>query len=144
MIKTITLFAVLFFTGCCSIMNDRVLGFSVENLPVAIVGEYYDFKFMTTGYPVIRLRTESPTEYENNGIKVNAFVDEKMRGVIQVSGIPQKSEMIYFEIEGSTPGTQCPGLQFRKKFSLLTIDSSSKLEEINNIKSEPVVTVCLR
>ncbi|RJT32041.1 hypothetical protein [Rahnella woolbedingensis] len=120
--KMITFFFILIISGCCSIMEERHVGFSISELPLATVGKKYDLKIITTGYPVIRFRVDNPEVYKKNGLTITALVDDKMHGVIEVVGVPEKAEVISFNVEGSTPGTQCPGARFEKKFNLKTIE----------------------
>lgn len=125
--KSNNLALVFLITGCCSLI-DRHVDLYPENPPVARVGTPYHVRMITKGSPVRRLDVINVDSFSDSGMNIRAYVDSSMYGFIEITGAPNKVGGISFEVEGSTPGTQCPGLQFRKKFNLLVVDPESKSE----------------
>lgn len=134
----------LFITGCCSLV-DRHVDLYPENPPVARVGTPYHVRIIIKGSPVRRLDVINVDGFSDSGMNIRAYVDSSMYGFIEITGAPNKVGIISFEVEGSTPGTQCPGLQFRKKFNLVVVDPESKSEvkTASLLRDEPLVIKCL-
>ena len=141
--KLVFLALVSMTPACCSLM-DRHVDLYPENPPVAKVGNPYHVRIITKGSPVRRLGVINVEGFSDSGMSIRAYVDSSMYGFIEITGIPNKVGIISFEVEGSTPGTQCPGLQFRKKFNLLVVDPESKSEihTASLFRNEPLVIKC--
>ncbi|MFO6300085.1 hypothetical protein [Rahnella selenatireducens] len=148
--KLVSLVLILMTPGCCSLM-DRHVDLYPENPPVARVGNPYYVRIITKGSPVRRLHVINIEGFSDSGMNIRAYVDNSMYGFIEITGTPNKVGIISFEVEGSTPGTQCPGLQFRKNFNLLVVDpeskskskSKSKMQSASLLKNESLVIKCL-
>ncbi|MFU2319133.1 hypothetical protein [Rahnella sp. PCH160] len=135
---------IFLITGCCS-LEERHVDLYPQKPPVARVGNPYHVRIITKGSPVRRLDVINVEGFSDSGMNIRAYVDSSMYGFIEITGVPNKVGIISFEVEGSTPGTQCSGLQFRKKLKLVMIDPElkSEVQTVILLRNEPVVIKCL-
>lgn len=153
MIKIMVLFAVLFISGCCSVIDNKHIGFLPEKLPIAMAGEAFYATIYTNGFPVTWMSFVNDgvylNEYIENGLKIRLISpreeNSESRGVIEISGIPLALKSFDVHIVGATVGTQCPGLQFSKTYKISVMKSDIKSTELSLRGSEngKVMTKCL-
>lgn len=141
--KILYIIFVFFISGCCSLVNKQV-SFYPETLPIASLGKEYYIKIQSNGAPVRRLSIMGKESESNNGLKIKTYVDNSMHGFIEISGVPNKTGEIIFEVEGGTPGTACSGARFKKKFTLLISSTQSKTSfSIINSDKDALFTACI-
>lgn len=120
--KKSILILTLALNGCC-IFSTSKINFSPDTLPVAVVGKNYHEHINTTGLPISVMYVNYKDSYIVNGLKIMPSTTTKVsRWYIDISGIPEKKGTFSFWAYGSTVGTQWPGDEFRKKFTLTVID----------------------
>lgn len=112
---------VFFLSGCCLFSNNQV-SFVYNTLPVAVVGMNYHVKVNTRGLPVSMMSVENG--HAIHGLKIIPSPTTNVsRWYVDISGIPEREGEYSFWVYGSTVGTQCPGRDFKKKFTLIVVNS---------------------
>ncbi|MBA7731017.1 hypothetical protein HV241_15985 [Citrobacter freundii] len=121
-IVTITLAILL--TGCCVFIKNKI-NFASDILPVASVGRNYHAQLKTTGLPADDMSVDGRSMLSTNGLNIISY---SIGGFwhIDISGIPEKKGEFSFWVSGSTVGTQCPGSDFKEKFTVIVIDSKKE------------------
>ena len=108
-------------SGCCTLNNGQV-SFISNTLPVAIVGKNYHAQLNTRGLPVSSMSVENG--HAINGLNIMPTHSTNVsRWYIDISGTPEKEGEYSFWVYGSIVGTQCPGRDFKKKFTLVVVNS---------------------
>lgn len=114
-------FLMFSLSGCCAFNNGQV-GFISNTLPVAIVGKSYHAQLNTRGLPVSAMSVENIRAI--NGLKIiPTSTTNVSRWYIDISGVPEKEGEYSFWVYGSIVGTQCPGRDFKNKFTLVVVNS---------------------
>lgn len=117
--RFVILLSIFFLNACCALSDMNVI-FISNILPVAIIGEKYHAEIKTKGLPISIMYVKS--EQKINGIKIVPSTNgDVSRWYVDVSGIPTKVGEYTFWVHGSTVGTQCPGIDFKQKFTLSVI-----------------------
>lgn len=133
-IKNMIIFSIFVINGCCSVIDNKHIGFLPEKLPRVVAGEVFYATIYTNGFPVTWM------SFVNDGVYLNEYIEDGLkiklisprennsesRGVIEISGIPLALKFFDIHIVGSTVGTQCPGLQFTKTYRISVMKSDNK------------------
>ncbi|MGB7799602.1 hypothetical protein [Buttiauxella sp.] len=119
-------------------MSDNELTFTPDKLSYAVMGQPYTAEIKNSGSNISSLwvkgyKPHYQTADLRNGLVVNTYNPESNWN-IKISGTPNKTGTESFTIEGFTSGTQCPGLQFSKTYTITTV--TNKLEA-----KTPTITV---
>lgn len=147
------IFFIIAISGCCSVIDNKHIGFLPEKLPPAVAGEAFYATIYTNGFPVTWM------SFVNDGVYLNEYIEDGLkiklisprednsesRGIIEISGIPLALKSFDINIVGSTVGTQCPGLQFSKTYRISVIKSGDNSTELSyrDFDNGKVMTKCL-
>lgn len=138
---------VLTLYGCCSFVNDNELTFTPDKLSHAIVGQPYTAEIKNSGSNISSLwvkgyKPHYQTAALRNGLVLNTYNPESNWN-IKISGTPNKIGTESFTIEGFTSGTQCPGLQFSKTFTITTVSNEQEAKTATiKVQDNKLATAC--
>ena len=124
--KKMILLVALLLTGCCMIFPNRVSVYP-DKLPVAVAGKKYFAVIYIDGLPLtgmaIKIGEGYPDVYISNGLKIARDKDDR-KGRVIISGVPENTGETTFSVSGGTYGTQCPGAEFAKEYTLKVISDT--------------------
>ena len=114
---------VILLCGCFPACNKTKVPFSINELPIMVIGKEYSININTPDSILSYLYIEGQDEVMWNGLKITTSMNEHYvgNGTVTISGIPEKEGGITFYVQGSTIGTQCPGVRFSKMFKVTII-----------------------
>lgn len=137
---------VLTLQSCCMFVSKDKLDFVHENNMVAEKGVYYHDEIKIQGAHIYFLAVKG---YEQNpedirlvnGLTVRATHPESNYS-IEIYGVPDKIGKEDFTIVGGVSGTQCPGYEFEKTFTITTVKSHKNVITTIIIPTK-ITTTCL-
>lgn len=150
--KTITfkissLIPLLILSGCCSLVSKNNLVFTPDQLPNAVIGKPYNIRITHSGAHIASLGVLGQKPYYEvthlkNGLTINTNIPNT-NGLIEISGLPINTGTETFIIEGSTSGTQCPGIQFSKTYTITTVANEQEAKTSNiALHNNNLITAC--
>lgn len=146
--KTHLILVVLLLQSCCMFVSKDKLDFVNENNMVAEKGIYYHEKIKIQGahiyFLAVKGHEQNPGDVRlSNGLIVRTTHPE-FNYTIEIFGVPDKAGKEDFTIVGGVSGTQCPGYQFEKTFTVKTIVSNQRSIILTIIPRDTKInTVCL-
>lgn len=139
---------VLTLQSCCMFASKDKLDFVHENDKIAEKGVYYHDTIKIQGAHVyflaVKEHEQDPEDVRlSNGLTVRTTHPE-FDYSIEIFGVPDKAGKEDFTIVGGVSGTQCPGYQFEKTFTLKTVVSNQRSITLTIIPMDTKInTVCL-
>ena len=132
--------------SCCMFVSKDKLDFAHENNMVAEKGIYYHDKIKIQGAHVYFLAVKEHEQDSedvrlSNGLTVRTAHPE-FNDSIEVFGVPNRAGKEDFTIVGGVSGTQCPGYQFEKTFTITTVESHQNVTT-TTITPTKITTTCL-
>lgn|GEM_PF-1641146 len=134
--------------SCCMFVSKDKLDFVHEKNMVAEKGIYYHDKIKIQGAHVyflaVKGHEQNPEDVRlSNGLTVRTTHPE-FDYSIEIFGVPDKVGKEDFTIVGGVSGTQCPGYQFEKTFTVKTVVSNQRSITLTIIPMDTKInTVCL-
>lgn len=122
----IIILSIFSLQSCCLFVNKDKLHFSPESTFNAVKGDYFREEIKLSGAHVSNLfvKGQEPP-YEDalldNGLTVSTNNPESNFS-IEIFGVPNRIGKVTFTVQGGVSGTQCPGYEFEKTFSIITLD----------------------
>lgn len=121
--EVLIFFVVILLCGCYPACDKTKVSFSINELPIMVIGREYSININTPDSILSYMYVEGQDELMWNGLKITTSMNAHYvgNGTVTISGIPEKEGEISFYVQGSTIGTQCPGVRFSKIFKVTII-----------------------
>lgn len=146
--KSLCMYIIFLLNGCCTFPSNNGVLFFPERLPFAMVDENYNVKIINSGVNVSRLWVKDHDPYYglvrlDNGLILKSY-NPNSNWIIEIYGIPKKAGVVTFTIEGFTSGTQCPGFDFEKTFTITTVEPGQKSspQNITTVNNTSITKAC--